>query len=286
MKKGMATVMVAMALSAAFAMTASAGWKKKESGYRYENEDGFLAANGWQQIDGKWYFFDGQGMMKTNAWIGNYWVGADGSMQTDTLAPGGYWLDGSGLASEEKRIYGDCLFVPTSYQVIGDKIMIRGDIGDTGYASQEYIDSLEIGDTIAVPGDRDGRMWHFNAVDEVTDIQIRDGRKMVYSTESSGDFWDSIDYYAAGYAIYSDCVVAFETGSMEIAVERLIQKDVLLVADKDTKFTPLSDYNQYEPKTLRGFLESIRWEYPRSLKIQLTGDHIDQADDHIYNYAG
>lgn len=37
-------------------------------------------ATGWQEIDGDWYYFGGEndGSLKTNTWIGKYWVGEDG----------------------------------------------------------------------------------------------------------------------------------------------------------------------------------------------------------------
>jgi glucan-binding YG repeat protein len=33
---------------------------------------------GWLQYGGSWYYLYGNGVMATNAWIGNYWVNAQG----------------------------------------------------------------------------------------------------------------------------------------------------------------------------------------------------------------
>lgn len=49
-------------------------WGRK---YYFDNT---RMVTGWKQIDGDWYYFGGKndGSLKTNTWIGKYWVDADG----------------------------------------------------------------------------------------------------------------------------------------------------------------------------------------------------------------
>lgn len=105
MKKTMAVLGLAMTLSLVSGMTAFAAWEQK---------------------DGRWYYYDGQGNMLKDTWVGNYYVGADGAMLTDTLTPEGYWLDGTGLASEDKRTYGGCIFSVTGVCLGGVSAVVKG----------------------------------------------------------------------------------------------------------------------------------------------------------------
>ena len=45
------------------------------------------AAQGWVQSGSTWYHYKANGSLTKNAWIGNYWVGADGRMATNS------WVD-------------------------------------------------------------------------------------------------------------------------------------------------------------------------------------------------
>ena len=42
------------------------GWRKDETGWRYKNDDATYSDNGWQQIDGKWFYFGSDGYMLTD----------------------------------------------------------------------------------------------------------------------------------------------------------------------------------------------------------------------------
>ena len=56
------------------------------------------AAQGWVQSGSSWYFYNNQGNAVRNAWQGNYWLGADGRMATDTWVDGGrYYVGSNGL---------------------------------------------------------------------------------------------------------------------------------------------------------------------------------------------
>ena len=53
------------------------------------------AAQGWVQSGSAWYFLNSQGSVVRNAWQGNYWLGADGRMATNSWVDGGRYYVGS-----------------------------------------------------------------------------------------------------------------------------------------------------------------------------------------------
>jgi len=75
------------------------GWAQTAEGWKYfENA---AAVKGWKQVDGKWYFFNAEGVMQ-KWWVkdGNTWyyLNGSGQMQTGWLQDGGKWyfLEASG----------------------------------------------------------------------------------------------------------------------------------------------------------------------------------------------
>ena len=50
---------------------------------------------GWTQTENVWYLYDNQGNLVKNAWSGNYWLGSDGKMVTDSWVDGGKYYVGS-----------------------------------------------------------------------------------------------------------------------------------------------------------------------------------------------
>ncbi len=75
------------------------GWAETKEGWKYfENA---AAVKGWKQVDGKWYFFNAEGVMQ-KWWVkdGNTWyyLNGSGQMQTGWLQDGGKWyyLENSG----------------------------------------------------------------------------------------------------------------------------------------------------------------------------------------------
>ena len=87
------------------AFPAMAGeWQQTENIWKFQNNDGSYAANGWMQDterDSAWYYFDANGNMLANQWILSngqwYYLGADGRMMTNTTTPDGYYVDGNGV---------------------------------------------------------------------------------------------------------------------------------------------------------------------------------------------
>ena len=72
-------------------------WQSNSTGWWYQNADGSYPANEWQQINGSWYYFNESGYMVASMWIGNYYLGENGSMLTNTTTPDGYVVDENGL---------------------------------------------------------------------------------------------------------------------------------------------------------------------------------------------
>ena len=74
---------------------ATAQWILSGNRWWYRHADGGYTRNGWELINGSWYYFDNAGWMLSNQWIGNYYVGGSGAMLTDTWI-GDYYVDASG----------------------------------------------------------------------------------------------------------------------------------------------------------------------------------------------
>ena len=73
----------------------TAQWIQSGNRWWYRHADGGYTRNGWELINGSWYYFDNAGWMLSNQWIGNYYVGGSGAMLTDTWI-GDYYVDASG----------------------------------------------------------------------------------------------------------------------------------------------------------------------------------------------
>lgn len=77
----------------------SGQWKGDDRGWWFVNPDGSGTKNNWQYIHGKWYFFDGEGYMKTG-WISwkdkLYYCDSSGAMLADTVTPDGCLVGADG----------------------------------------------------------------------------------------------------------------------------------------------------------------------------------------------
>ena len=70
-------------------------WVQSGNRWWYRHSDGSYTKNGWEKINGQWYYFDNAGWMVANQWVGDYYVTASGAMATNTWI-GNYYVDGSG----------------------------------------------------------------------------------------------------------------------------------------------------------------------------------------------
>ena len=74
-------------------------WVQEEAGWKYYASN--KAVSGWKQVDGKWFFFNAEGVMQ-KWWVkdGNTWyyLNGSGAMETGWLQDGGKWyfLEASG----------------------------------------------------------------------------------------------------------------------------------------------------------------------------------------------
>lgn len=112
MKKQMIGVFAALMVTAAGTITAQAGdWKLTEDGknwmYLYSEDD--PAKDEWIEDQGKIYYLDSKGYMKTG-WVSNkddkkkYYMGSDGAMAFNTIASDGRYVgpEGTGLDGYDK----------------------------------------------------------------------------------------------------------------------------------------------------------------------------------------
>lgn len=80
---------------------ASREWiRSAENGrWWYRRADATYPAAGWENIGGKWYYFDAEGYMMTG-WIHwedkDYYCSEDGGMLTDCITPDAYWVGADG----------------------------------------------------------------------------------------------------------------------------------------------------------------------------------------------
>lgn len=106
MKKSIvfATVL-AMSLSFSAAFVSLAGqWQQDSTGWWYQEDNNNYPVNSWKELDGKWYYFNQDGYMVSNTWIGNYYLGSDGAMLTNITTPDGYNVGPDGAWIQDNRI--------------------------------------------------------------------------------------------------------------------------------------------------------------------------------------
>ena len=72
-----------------------AGWQQEDGGWRYYLGNGQPVRNDWYWHEGKWYWFDGSGLMVHDTWYKYkdhwYYLGADGAMVTGQQTIDGKW---------------------------------------------------------------------------------------------------------------------------------------------------------------------------------------------------
>lgn len=97
---------------------ASGHWQTDDKGWWYSLDNGDYYKNYWFLDKGKYYFFNADGYMVTDKWIGNYYLGSDGAMLTDTVTPDGYKVGSDGKwipdASQGEGFSGDYMILLSS----------------------------------------------------------------------------------------------------------------------------------------------------------------------------
>ena len=79
------------------------GWQKVGNSWYWFNASGAMAT-GWQKVNGRWYWLDTSGAMASGRWVGNYYVGPDGTMLTNTVTPDGYRVLADGKWDGSARV--------------------------------------------------------------------------------------------------------------------------------------------------------------------------------------
>ena len=76
----------------------SGSWIKSGSRWWYKHSDGSYTTNGWEKINGTWYYFDSEGWMKTG-WMKTGWIKESGNWyyldDSGAMKTGWCWVSGS-----------------------------------------------------------------------------------------------------------------------------------------------------------------------------------------------
>ena len=87
MKRVVKTVILGIVLSVFMPVISLAGWEKDNVGWWYKHQDGTYTRENWEQIEGKYYYFDGNGyMLHDTKTPDGYMVGSDGAW-IESIAP-------------------------------------------------------------------------------------------------------------------------------------------------------------------------------------------------------
>lgn len=79
------------------------GWEQNYNGVRYLDQNRNYAIEEWKQIDNDWYYFDAEGYLLTNQWVGNSWVKGNGAMARDEWVDDGqFYVDSEGIFIPDK----------------------------------------------------------------------------------------------------------------------------------------------------------------------------------------
>lgn len=111
----------------------AASWKKNQTGWWWQEDDGSWPASQWKRVSGKWYYFNSAGYM-TRGWqqIDGKWyyMNSSGAMTTGWQRVGGKWyyMDASGaMTTGWQRVGGKWYYMnasgamTTGWQRIGGK---------------------------------------------------------------------------------------------------------------------------------------------------------------------
>ena len=145
----------------------------------YCGADGVYVKNAWIKYDGNYYYVNANGLMKKNAWVGDYYLGDDGVMKTNTFTPDGYYVGSDGayyrnrwIKYENKYYYtnGAGLLVKNTwvkaYYLGADGVMKTNAFTPDGYyvgADGAYLRNQKI--------EVDGKEYYLNAAGKVAKNQ-------------------------------------------------------------------------------------------------------------------
>ena len=106
MRKKLSAILLVTACTMLFPITAQAGkWEQNDIGWWYDHQDGTWAANGWEWIDGRCYYFNEEGycyMNPTAPTPDGYFVDASGAWVVDGVVQTQTEVVNAGNQSEDK----------------------------------------------------------------------------------------------------------------------------------------------------------------------------------------
>ena len=70
----------------------------------YVGSDGAYYRNRWIKYENKYYYTNGAGLLVKNAWVGVYYLGADGVMKINAFTPDGYYVGADGAYLRNQKI--------------------------------------------------------------------------------------------------------------------------------------------------------------------------------------
>ena len=148
-----AVLLLAALLVSLFSFPAFAGWRGGPGHWWYEYADGsyphgvstviddvryvfdkngYLMENRWVEMkNGNWYYCQEGGTLARNKWVGDYYLGSDGAMLTDTWTPDGYYVGSDGKWDPGRsNSYGQSTkFDMSKYELIGGTYDNRDQMG-------------------------------------------------------------------------------------------------------------------------------------------------------------
>ncbi len=90
-------------------------------------------AGQWKKDNGAWYYYHSDGRMATNEWAGNYYLGSDGAMLSNTTTPDGYKVDANGAWINEN-------FVPEYKSLINTYGSSKFKLSSATFKKEDLID--------------------------------------------------------------------------------------------------------------------------------------------------
>ena len=172
----------------------------------YCGADGVYVKNAWIKYDGNYYYVNANGLMKKNAWVGDYYLGDDGVMKTNTFTPDGYYVGSDGayyrnrwIKYENKYYYtnGAGLLVKNTwvkaYYLGADGVMKTNAFTPDGYyvgADGAYLRNQKI--------QVDGKEYYLNAAGKVARNQwvgdyYLNGAGSIVKNHWAGNYWCGAD---------------------------------------------------------------------------------------------